>query len=77
MFYIYTGKGDLVGCDMNTYLQAYNGTGPNQSNNPDVVVKSSSDVKASSSYDYSRDRVSMFILLRCVYSNGIFLSRRH
>lgn len=43
------GKGDLVGCDMNTYLQAYNGTGPNQSNNPDVVVKSSSDVKASPS----------------------------
>ncbi|CAG4909188.1 unnamed protein product [Colias eurytheme] len=40
------GKGDLVGCDMNTHLQAYNGTGTSQSNNPDVVVKSSSDVKA-------------------------------
>ncbi|XP_022117084.1 potassium voltage-gated channel subfamily H member 8 isoform X4 [Pieris rapae] len=40
------GKGDLVGCDMNTHLQAYNGTGTTQSNNADVVVKSSSDVKA-------------------------------
>nr|XP_026495139.1 potassium voltage-gated channel subfamily H member 8 isoform X6 [Vanessa tameamea] len=40
------GKGDLVGCDMNTHLQAYNGTGPAQPTNPDVVVKSSSDVKA-------------------------------
>ncbi|KOB78111.1 Potassium voltage-gated channel subfamily H member 8 [Operophtera brumata] len=40
------GKGDLVGCDMNTHLQAYNGTGTSQGNNPDVVVKSSSDVKA-------------------------------
>lgn len=39
------GKGDLVGCDMNTHLQAYNGTGTSQGNNPDVVVKSSSDVK--------------------------------
>lgn len=41
------GKGDLVGCDMNTHLQTYNGTGTSQSNNPDVVVKSSSDVKVS------------------------------
>ncbi|CAH2086601.1 unnamed protein product [Euphydryas editha] len=40
------GKGDLVGCDMNTHLQAYNGTGTTQPTNPDVVVKSSSDVKA-------------------------------
>ncbi|VVC94381.1 unnamed protein product, partial [Leptidea sinapis] len=40
------GKGDLVGCDMNTHLQAHNGSGTSQSNNPDVVVKSSSDVKA-------------------------------
>lgn len=32
---------------MNTHLQAYNGTGSShpQGNNPDVVVKSSSDVK--------------------------------
>lgn len=43
--YHQTGKGDLVGCDMNTHLQAYNGTGQPQNNNPDVVVKSSSDVK--------------------------------
>ncbi|XP_069365396.1 voltage-gated delayed rectifier potassium channel KCNH8-like isoform X5 [Maniola hyperantus] len=40
------GKGDLVGCDMNAHLQAHNGTGTSQPNNPDVVVKSSSDVKA-------------------------------
>nr|XP_032513750.1 potassium voltage-gated channel subfamily H member 8 isoform X5 [Danaus plexippus plexippus] len=40
------GKGDLVGCDMNTHLQVHNGSGTSQSNNPDVVVKSSSDVKA-------------------------------
>ncbi|XP_050672374.1 potassium voltage-gated channel subfamily H member 8 [Leptidea sinapis] len=40
------GKGDLVGCDMNTHLQAHNGSGTSQSNNPDVIVKSSSDVKA-------------------------------
>ncbi|XP_041976915.1 potassium voltage-gated channel subfamily H member 8 isoform X6 [Aricia agestis] len=40
------GKGDLVGCDMNTHLHAYNGVSGGQSNNPDVVVKSSSDVKA-------------------------------
>lgn len=45
--YIQIGKGDLVGCDMNTHLQAYNGTGQGQTNNPDVVVKSSSDVKVS------------------------------
>lgn len=45
--YIQIGKGDLVGCDMNTHLQAYNGTGQAQTNNPDVVVKSSSDVKVS------------------------------
>lgn len=32
---------------MNTHLQAYNGQGQAQSNNPDVVVKSSSDVKVS------------------------------
>ncbi|XP_039746691.1 potassium voltage-gated channel subfamily H member 8-like [Pararge aegeria] len=40
------GKGDLVGCDMNAHLQVHNGTGSSQQNNPDVVVKSSSDVKA-------------------------------
>lgn len=38
-----TGKGDLVGCDMNAYLQAHNGAG--SAPNTDVVVKSSCDVK--------------------------------
>ncbi|KAI8435135.1 hypothetical protein MSG28_003512 [Choristoneura fumiferana] len=37
------GKGDLVGCDMNTHLHAYN-SGQSQNNNQDsVIVKSSSD----------------------------------
>lgn len=45
-----TGKGDLVGCDVNTHLQAYNGTGTSQGNNPDIVVKSSCDVKV---FNYS------------------------
>lgn len=38
-----TGKGDLVGCDMNAHLQAHNGAGG--APNTDVVVKSSCDVK--------------------------------
>ncbi|XP_053625531.1 potassium voltage-gated channel subfamily H member 8 isoform X7 [Plodia interpunctella] len=54
------GKGDLVGCDMNTHLQAYNGTGPSQANNPDVVVKSSSDVKALTYCD-----------LKCIHMGGL------
>ncbi len=43
----YPGKGDLVGCDISTWLQPANGgsgganLGPN-----DVIVKSSCDVKA-------------------------------
>ncbi|XP_049867041.1 potassium voltage-gated channel subfamily H member 8-like isoform X9 [Pectinophora gossypiella] len=53
------GKGDLVGCDMNTHLQAYNGTGQSQSN-PDVVVKSSSDVKALTYCD-----------LKCIHMGGL------
>ncbi|CAB3242043.1 unnamed protein product [Arctia plantaginis] len=54
------GKGDLVGCDMNTHLQAYNGSGTGQSNNPDVVVKSSSDVKALTYCD-----------LKCIHMGGL------
>ncbi|XP_050559068.1 potassium voltage-gated channel subfamily H member 8 isoform X2 [Spodoptera frugiperda] len=56
------GKGDLVGCDMNTHLQAYNGTGSShpQGNNPDVVVKSSSDVKALTYCD-----------LKCIHMGGL------
>ncbi|XP_072944141.1 voltage-gated delayed rectifier potassium channel KCNH8 isoform X1 [Epargyreus clarus] len=54
------GKGDLVGCDMNTHLQAYNGIGPSQGNNPDVVVKSSSDVKALTYCD-----------LKCIHMSGL------
>ncbi|XP_013186595.2 potassium voltage-gated channel subfamily H member 8 isoform X6 [Amyelois transitella] len=54
------GKGDLVGCDMNTHLQAYNGTGQSQANNPDVVVKSSSDVKALTYCD-----------LKCIHMGGL------
>ncbi|KAL0841956.1 hypothetical protein ABMA28_014183 [Loxostege sticticalis] len=54
------GKGDLVGCDMNTHLQAYNGTGQAQTNNPDVVVKSSSDVKALTYCD-----------LKCIHMGGL------
>ncbi|XP_059054216.1 potassium voltage-gated channel subfamily H member 8-like isoform X3 [Achroia grisella] len=54
------GKGDLVGCDMNTHLQPYNGTGQPQPNNPDVVVKSSSDVKALTYCD-----------LKCIHMGGL------
>ncbi|XP_049694992.1 potassium voltage-gated channel subfamily H member 8 isoform X8 [Helicoverpa armigera] len=56
------GKGDLVGCDMNTHLQAYNGSGSAhpQGNNPDVVVKSSSDVKALTYCD-----------LKCIHMGGL------
>ncbi|KAG6450085.1 potassium voltage-gated channel subfamily H member 8 isoform X3 [Manduca sexta] len=54
------GKGDLVGCDMNTHLQAYNGTGTSQGNNPDVVVKSSCDVKALTYCD-----------LKCIHMGGL------
>ncbi|XP_013182489.1 PREDICTED: potassium voltage-gated channel subfamily H member 8-like isoform X6 [Papilio xuthus] len=54
------GKGDLVGCDMNTHLHAFNGTGGTQSNNPDVVVKSSSDVKALTYCD-----------LKCIHMGGL------
>ncbi|XP_045542696.1 potassium voltage-gated channel subfamily H member 8 isoform X1 [Papilio machaon] len=54
------GKGDLVGCDMNTHLHAFNGTGGPQSNNPDVVVKSSSDVKALTYCD-----------LKCIHMGGL------
>ncbi|CAH2074190.1 unnamed protein product, partial [Iphiclides podalirius] len=53
------GKGDLVGCDMNTHLHAFNGTGT-QPNNPDVVVKSSSDVKALTYCD-----------LKCIHMGGL------
>lgn len=38
------GKGDLVGCDISQHLTLHNGTGT--TGVPDVVVKSSSDVKA-------------------------------
>ncbi|CAG5012581.1 unnamed protein product [Parnassius apollo] len=54
------GKGDLVGCDMNTHLHAFNGTGGSQPNNPDVVVKSSSDVKALTYCD-----------LKCIHMGGL------
>ncbi|GBP28292.1 Potassium voltage-gated channel subfamily H member 8 [Eumeta japonica] len=55
------GKGDLVGCDMNTHLQAYNGAGGGSGqNNPDVVVKSSSDVKALTYCD-----------LKCIHMGGL------
>ncbi|KAJ2952844.1 hypothetical protein O0L34_g7210 [Tuta absoluta] len=54
------GKGDLVGCDMNTHLQAYNGQGQQQNNPQDVVVKSSSDVKALTYCD-----------LKCIHMGGL------
>ncbi|XP_048479358.1 potassium voltage-gated channel subfamily H member 8 isoform X4 [Plutella xylostella] len=54
------GKGDLVGADMNAHLQAHNGTGTNQSSNNDVVVKSSSDVKALTYCD-----------LKCIHMTGL------
>lgn len=54
------GKGDLVGCDVNTHLQAYNGTGTSQGNNPDIVVKSSCDVKALTYCD-----------LKCIHMAGL------
>lgn len=41
------GKGDLVGCDISAHLVTHNSHGNNQQqNNCDVIVKSSSDVKA-------------------------------
>lgn len=48
----YTGKGDLVGCDISVHLLASsNGQGVTTSHNPgggqEVFVKSSSDVKVS------------------------------
>ncbi|XP_068629563.1 potassium voltage-gated channel subfamily H member 8-like isoform X4 [Battus philenor] len=54
------GKGDLVGCDMNTHLHAFNGTGGSQPTNQDVVVKSSSDVKALTYCD-----------LKCIHMGGL------
>ncbi|XP_073944158.1 voltage-gated delayed rectifier potassium channel KCNH8-like isoform X4 [Choristoneura fumiferana] len=54
------GKGDLVGCDMNTHLHAYN-SGQSQNNNQDsVIVKSSSDVKALTYCD-----------LKCINMHGL------
>ncbi|XP_063377999.1 potassium voltage-gated channel subfamily H member 8 [Cydia fagiglandana] len=54
------GKGDLVGCDMNAHLHAYN-MGQSQNNNQDsVIVKSSSDVKALTYCD-----------LKCIAMNGL------
>lgn len=45
-----TGKGDLVGCDISTWLQPQNGGGSGgggaNSGPNDVIVKSSCDVKA-------------------------------
>lgn len=58
---ISTGKGDLVGCDINAHLQLHNsnngqmggGDGGGRSNNPsDVIVKSSSDVKVKKNLIY-------------------------
>ncbi|XP_063359627.1 potassium voltage-gated channel subfamily H member 8 isoform X2 [Cydia amplana] len=54
------GKGDLVGCDVNAHLHAYN-MGQSQNNNQDsVIVKSSSDVKALTYCD-----------LKCISMNGL------
>lgn len=52
IIFLLSGKGDLVGCDINAHLQCHNsnngqmgGGSGGTSGNADVIVKSSSDVK--------------------------------
>lgn len=53
------GKGDLVGCDISVHLQhGHNGAGA--STNQDIIVKSSSDVKALTYCD-----------LKCIHMSGL------
>lgn len=59
-FFCFAGKGDLVGCDINMHLQhGLNGGNVSQNSN-DVIVKSSSDVKALTYCD-----------LKCIYMQGL------
>lgn len=54
------GKGDLVGCDISAHLANQSNNAQNASSNPDVLVKSSSDVKALTYCD-----------LKCIHIGGL------
>lgn len=56
----FTGKGDLVGCDISLHLTHSGGCGTTATGVQDVIVKSSSDVKALTYCD-----------LKCVHIVGL------
>lgn len=63
MWNIFAGKGDLVGSDINLHLQHSANTAAgagNTTNSPDMIIKSSSDVRALTYCD-----------LKCIHMQGL------
>lgn len=59
-FCFVSGKGDLVGCDISIHLQHGHNGGNTAPSTQDVIVKSSSDVKALTYCD-----------LKCIHMSGL------